>query len=115
MRVTVDRRGSGPILWIVDDDGVTQFLYSAISDEPHGAVRGTSKEETTALVRLIVKLTKNRRLPTSPTGDPLLICDEPSEVIHYGIQRPCGHTWSDHDDDGCLWYYCSCTQPGERK
>lgn len=27
----------------------------------------------------------------------------------------CGHKWSDHDDDGCLWEDCDCTLPGERK
>lgn len=28
--------------------------------------------------------------------------------------KPCGHTWSEHDDQGCLWNLCQCLEPGER-
>ena len=29
--------------------------------------------------------------------------------------KPCGHSWVEHDDHGCLWNLCQCSLPGERK
>lgn len=29
--------------------------------------------------------------------------------------KPCGHSWVEHDDQGCLWNLCQCELPGERK
>ncbi len=29
--------------------------------------------------------------------------------------KPCGHSWTEHDDLGCLWRLCRCGLPGERK
>ncbi len=29
--------------------------------------------------------------------------------------KPCGHSWVEHDDHGCLWNLCQCPEPGERK
>ncbi len=43
-----------------------------------------------------------KRAAISPTGPPF-DC------------KPCGHTWQEHDDHGCLWMTCACSLPGERK
>ncbi len=49
------------------------------------------------------ELVKFRREATSPVGPQELMCE------------PCGHTWDEHDDTGCLWMVCACWLPGERK
>ncbi len=48
-----------------------------------------------------------RREPSSPVG-PIWSDRKP-------LCKPCGHIWSEHDDQGCLWNLCDCPEPGERK
>lgn len=44
------------------------------------------------------------RKAESPVGLDVLHCDD-----------RCGHRLSDHDDNGCLYVWCGCAKPGERK
>lgn len=56
-----------------------------------------------ALSQVIMGTRPPKRFPESIMGPRELTCD------------PCGHTWAEHDDDGCLWHLCLCILPGERK
>jgi hypothetical protein len=70
--------------------------------DPRHIIDVTSRsEERTHLVTLPENVQFQRRA-TSPVGPPFM-CD------------PCGHTWENHDDSGCLWMVCKCWLPGERK
>ncbi len=53
------------------------------------------------------RIIEPRREPSSPVG--------PTWGDRVPMCTPCGHTWSDHDDQGCLWNSCQCLEPGERK
>ncbi len=48
-----------------------------------------------------------QREPSGPVG--------PIWGDHLPMCNPCGHTWSEHDDQGCLWNLCQCPEPGERQ
>ena len=65
--------------------------YIPLTDADHGAVEADLNPPVQAM-----------REANSPVG-PRFPC------------KPCGHTWEDHDDQGCLWNLCQCPEPGERK
>ena len=68
--------------------------------------------------RLIEGRPHKKRRANSPVGpewgNGKPICHGPVGASANGLPT-CGHKWSDHDDDGCLWEDCDCKLPGERK
>lgn len=61
-----------------------------------------------------VQAMREPRGPVGPTwGERKPLC-KPSTSKVFEVQG-CGHTWSEHDDYGCLWNLCSCPEPGERQ
>lgn len=117
MKIDIEREGTWPIFSVLTDRGESAWLWipegGPPQPDPELFTPEYDKAVVDALCHALELATRYRRLPTSPTGDHGLFCKEP--VIFWGLQKTCRHSWADHDDDGCLWYDCTCTQPGERK
>jgi hypothetical protein len=86
----------------VDDSGIINGWLNAPLGRHSTTVSFTRRADHTKLL-VPIELVQFRRVATSPVGPDFLVCE------------PCGHTWEEHDDDGCLWMVCACWLPGERK